>query len=247
MARSKKVANQYMKIRCLLVDDEPIAQDVLESYIERIEVLEMVGKCRSAIEAFTFLQDQRIDLIFLDIQMPQLTGFDFLKTLVNSPKIIITTAYREYAVDSYEFEVLDYLVKPIPFERFMKAIGKITQLKAQENDLAAKDLITQEEPFIFVKEDRKWMRIYLHDIIYLESQRDYVQIVTSDRKIKTRHTLQYFEELLPIKHFVRIHRSFIIAVSKVQAVSDNRIEAGGMELTIGGNYKQAILDRLNIK
>ena len=235
-----------MKIRCLLVDDEPIAQDVIESYISRIDVLEMVGKCRSAIEAFSFLQEQSIDLILLDIQMPQLTGLEFLRTLVNPPKVIITTAYREYAVDSYELDVLDYLVKPISFERFMKAIGKIAQIRVSENNVI-KDSVSQDEPFIFVKEDRKLVRIYLRDIICIESQRDYVLIMTITRQIKTRHTLQFFEELLPVKQFVRIHRSFIIAISKIQSVSENRIEAGGMELMIGGNYKQAILDRLNIK
>jgi len=235
-----------MKIRCLLIDDEPIAQDVIESYIDRIEILEVVGKCRSAIEAFTFLKEQSIDLIFLDIEMPQLTGFEFLKTLPNPPKVIITTAYREYAVDSYELNVLDYLLKPISFERFMKAIGKIAQAK-EVNNWAENSTVRQEEPFIFVKEDRKLVRIYLQEITYLESQRDYVIIFTTSRQIKTRHTLQYFEELLPTQQFIRIHRSFIIAISKIQSVSDNRIEAGGTELMIGGNYKQAILERLNIK
>jgi DNA-binding LytR/AlgR family response regulator len=179
--------------------------------------------------------------------MPKLTGLEFLKALTNPPKIIITTAFREHAADSYELDVLDYLVKPIPFERFMKAVGKMIQPKPSQLVARAKGELEEDIPFIFVKEDRKLVRIYLHEIIYLESQRDYVQIATIAKQIKTRHTLQYFEELLPKKQFVRIHRSFIIAVAKIQSVSENRVEAGGKELMIGGNYKKAIFDKLNIR
>jgi len=232
-----------MKIKCLLIDDEPIAQDVIESHIERIEVLEVTGKCRSAIEAFGFLQTQNVDLIFLDIQMPELTGLEFIKTLTNPPKIIITTAFREYAVDGYELDVLDYLVKPISFERFLKAISKLIPTK--QNGADNNTVNANEEPFIFLKEDRKLVRIYLNEIIYLESQRDYVKIVTNKKQITTRHTLNYFEELLPTSIFLRIHRSFIVAIPKVDSISENTIEAGGKELPIGGNYKQAI--SFNIK
>lgn len=234
-----------MKIKCLLIDDEPIAREILESYIEKAGYLEVKGMYGSAIEAFEYLQTHPVELIFLDIQMPEMSGLQFLKTLSNPPKVILTTAYREYAVDSYELNVIDYLVKPISFDRFMKAIGKVV---AHNNTSTLKsNLALEERPFIFLKGERKLIRVYLDEIIYLESQRDYVLIVTTSTNVKTRHTLQYFEELLPQNQFIRIHRSFMIAVSKIQSISENRIEAGGKELTIGGNYKQAILDRLNIK
>ena len=232
-----------MKIRCLLIDDEPIAQEIIESYIEKIDILEVAGKCRSASEAFTYLQTQNVDLIFLDIQMPEISGLEFIKILTNPnpPKIIITTAFREYAVDGFEMAVLDYLLKPISFDRFLRAIGKMLPTKKDEegNNIAN----SNSEPFIFLKEDRKLVKISLNEIIYLESQRDYVKIVTTTKQITTRHTLNYFEELLPSTLFLRIHRSFIAAVPKIESISENAIEVGGKELPIGGNYKQEISRR----
>jgi DNA-binding LytR/AlgR family response regulator len=233
-----------MKLKCLLVDDEPIARDVIESYIAQVATLELVETCSSAVEAFAFLQTNRVDLIFLDIQMPQLTGLELLKTITNPPKIIITTAYREYAVESFELDVVDYLVKPIPFERFIKAVGKVHQHTEPKEQLP---VIAQEEPFIFIKEERKLIKIYLREILFLESLRDYVKITTLSKTITTRHTLGYFEELLPESQFIRIHRSFVIAISKIESISENKIGIGGTELAIGGNYKQAVLDQLKIR
>jgi DNA-binding LytR/AlgR family response regulator len=234
-----------MKIRCLLVDDEPIALDVLESYIQKVEVLELVGKCRSAVEAFTVLQQKKIDLIFLDIEMPQLSGLDLLRTLPNHPKVIITSAYREYALEGYEFDVLDYLLKPVPFERFMKAVGKVWKDQASTPVVASP--VAEEEAFIFVKEDRKLVKIFLHDILFLESLRDYVKIKTVARQVTTRQTIAYYEELLPKEQFIRIHRSFIVAISKIESITENRIEVFKQEFTIGGNYKQLVFDRLHLR
>jgi DNA-binding LytR/AlgR family response regulator len=169
-----------------------------------------------------------------------------LKILKHPPKVIITTAYREYAAEGYEFDVLDYLVKPIPFNRFMRAVGKVIQHKTSDPaPLAAQG--KEEDPFIFVKEERKLIKIYLHEIICLESLRDYIKITTTSRQVTTRHTMGFFEELLPSGQFIRIHRSFMVSLTKIESVSENRIEAGGMELAIGGNYKQLIMDKLNIK
>jgi DNA-binding LytR/AlgR family response regulator len=231
-----------MKIQCLLVDDEPIALDVIELYARQVDMLEVAGKCRSAVEAFTALQHKKIDLMFLDIQMPQLSGLELLKTLPHPPKVIITSAYRQYALEGYEFDVVDYLIKPVPFERFMKAVGKV--LKGQAP--VAAPAPPAEEPFIFVKEDRKLIRVFLHDILFLESLRDYVRITTASRQITTRQTIAYYEELLPPEQFVRIHRSFIVALSKIEAISENRIEVLGQALVIGGNYKQRVFEKLKI-
>ena len=235
-----------MKIRCLLVDDEPIALDVLELYVGKVDVLEVAGKCRSAVEAFTALQHQKIDLLFLDIQMPQLSGLDLLKTLPHPPKVIITSAYRQYALEGYEFDVVDYLIKPVPFERFMKAVGKVLKEPVPVPAPVA-PVPPAEEPFIFVKEDRKLVKVSLRDILFLESLRDYVRITTAFRQITTRQTIAYYEELLPQEQFIRIHRSYLVAVAKIEAISESRIEVMGRELVIGGNYKQLVFDRLKVR
>jgi DNA-binding LytR/AlgR family response regulator len=235
-----------MKIRCLLVDDEPIAHDVLESYIRKIEVLELVGKCRSAVEAFSVLQQGGVDLLFLDIEMPQLSGLELLRVLPHPPKVIITTAYREYALEGYEWDVLDYLIKPVPFERFMKAVGKVLKNHMPATAFVA-EKPAEEEPFLFVKEERKLVKVLLRDIAYVESLRDYVRIHTSSRKIQTRQTIAYYEELLPKEQFLRIHRSFIVSVAHIDAISDHRIEVLQQELPIGGNYRQLVLDQLKVR
>lgn len=233
-----------MKIRCLLVDDEPIALDVLASYVRQVDALELVGQCRSAVEAFILLQTKPVDLIFLDIQMPQLSGLDLLRTLPNPPKAIITSAYREYALDGYELDVLDYLVKPIPFERFIKAVGKVFSPK-----LAAPPAnpVSTEEPFVFVKEDRQLIRLALGEIISLESLRDYVKITTLTQQVITRQTLGYYEELLPGEQFLRIHRSFIVAKAKIVSMTETRINLPGQTLPIGRYYKPKVVEQLQVR
>jgi DNA-binding LytR/AlgR family response regulator len=233
-----------MKIKCLLVDDEPIAHDVLESYIRKIDVLELVGKCLSAVEAFSVLQQGNVDLLFLDIEMPQLSGIELLRVLPHPPKVIITSAYRDYALDGYEFDVIDYLIKPVPFERFMKAVGKVMKTNVSP---PVTETRLEEAPFIFVKEDRKLIKVFFQDIVYLESLRDYVRIHTPDRKIQTRQTIAYYEELLPNEHFLRIHRSFIVSLSRIEAISVSNIEVLQQELPIGGNYKQMVFDVLKVR
>ena len=233
-----------MKIRCLLVDDEPIALDILTSYVRQVDGLELVGRCRSAVEAFTVLQNKPVDLLFVDIQMPQLSGLDLLRTLPNAPKAVITSAYREYALEGYELDVLDYLIKPIPFERFMKAVGKLV---THWPVAAFQPQVLTEEPFIFVKEDRRLIRLLLRDIISLESLRDYVRFRTSTQEITTRQTISYYEELLPDEPFIRIHRSFIVAMAQIQALTETQLEVPGQTLPIGRNYKQQVFDRLQVR
>ena len=233
-----------MKIKCLLVDDEPIALDILAGYVRNVDVLELVGHCRSAVEAFTVLQNKAVDLMFLDIQMPQFSGLDLLRTLPHPPKTIITSAYREYALDGYELNVLDYLIKPISFERFMKAVGKmLTNRPMAFPPLPA----AEEEPFLFVKEDRKLVRINLSDIISLESLRDHVKITTRSQQVVTRQTIGYYEERLPNEQFLRIHRSFIVAVAQIKVITETRLEVPGQSLPIGRNYKQQVFERLPVR
>ncbi|MBD2702706.1 response regulator transcription factor [Spirosoma sp. BT702] len=238
-----------MKIKCLLVDDEPIALDVLAAYVNQVDGLELAGKCRSAVEAFTFLQSKSVDLLFLDIQMPQLSGLELLRTLPqwalqNPPKTIITSAYREYALDGYELDVLDYLIKPIPFERFIKAIGKAFTQKRLTPQTTA---VATDEPFLFVKEERQLIRINLGEIISLESLRDYVKITTLNRQVTTRQTLGYYEELLPSEQFLRIHRSFIVAKSKILSMTETSINVAGQTLPIGRYYKAQVVDQLQVR
>ena len=233
-----------MKIKCLLVDDEPIALDILAAYVRKVDVLELVGRCSSAVEAFTVLQSKPVDLLFLDIQMPQLSGLDLLRTLPNPPKTIITSAHREYALEGYELDVLDYLIKPVPFDRFIKAIGKMLTHR-----LAAPPTnpVSDEEPFIFVREDRKLVRVDLHDIISLESLRDYVKIRTTTQEIVTRQAIGYYEELLPAEQFIRIHRSFIVAAAKIKVITESRLEVPGQTLPIGRNYKNQVFEQLQVR
>jgi DNA-binding LytR/AlgR family response regulator len=233
-----------MKIKCLLVDDEPIALDILAAYVHQVEGLELVGRCRSAVDAFTTLQNRPVDLLFLDIQMPQLSGLELLRTLPNPPKTIITSAYREYALDGYELDVLDYLIKPIPFERFMKAVGKAF---TQKPVAPANPPVAEEEQFLFVKEDRQLIRVVLRDIIALESLRDYVKITTVTRQVVTRQTLGYYEELLPKEQFLRIHRSFLVAKAKIVSMTESRIEVLGQTLPIGRHYKQQVFEQLQVR
>ncbi|UFH54746.1 LytTR family DNA-binding domain-containing protein [Spirosoma sp. KNUC1025] len=233
-----------MKIRCLLIDDEPIALELLASYVRQVDTLELVGQCRSAVEAFTLLPHKPVDLLFLDIQMPQLSGLDLLRTLTNPPKTILTTAYREYALDGYELDVLDYLIKPIPFDRFMKAVGKVF---AHKLTIAPAQPVAHEEPFVFIKEDRQLIRVALGDIIWLESLRDYVKITTASQQIITRQTLGYYEELLPGEQFLRIHRSFIVAKAKIISMTETRISVPGQTLPIGRYYKPLVWDQLRVR
>jgi DNA-binding LytR/AlgR family response regulator len=244
-----------MKIRCLLVDDEPLALDVLESYIARIEGLELAGRCENALQAFDMVQSQNIDLIFLDIQMPRLNGIEFLKTLQSPPKIIFTTAYRDYAIEAFDLDVADYLLKPIPFSRFLKALSKIFSLLHHKPTIAppappanpleeSPNLQGQEN--IIVRADKKMVKIALDDILYVESLKDYVIIYLPSRRIVTKQKISYLEQKLPEGSFLRIHRSYLVAISKIQAFSPNHVEINNQELPIGRSHKSEVAKVLGI-
>jgi len=235
-----------MSLKCIIVDDEPLALEVLEAYIERIEGLELVAKCENAVKAFDALKKLQVDLIFLDIQMPKLTGIDFLKVLNPAPKVIFTTAYREYAIESYELNVIDYLLKPIAFNRFMMAVNKAMDGSVEYDEGSSDEsAVAPDDPYIFLKADRKMVKVYLKDILYIESLKDYVRIKTPEKEIVSLQKISYLEQKLPEEFFMRIHRSFIVPIKKIEAFSNHSVEVGGKELPIGRNYKNQVLDVLN--
>lgn len=240
---------QALKINCLLVDDEPLALDVLSSYIQRVDGLEIVARCDNAMQAFEAIQNNQVDLLFLDIQMPKLDGIEFLKSLPSPPKVIFTTAYREYAIEAFEVDAVDYLLKPIPFSRFLKAVGKAYQhLQLQTGTIPAdveapsSELGSMES--IFVRADKKMVKIMLKDILYIESLKDYVLIHLPDKRIITKQKISYLEEKLPDDQFLRIHRSFLVSIKKIDAFSPSQIDIGGKELPIGRSYKNTVNDIL---
>ncbi len=234
-----------MSIKCMIVDDEPLAGEVLESYIEKVESLELVATCTNAVSAFDVLKKQPIDLLFLDIQMPKLTGIEFLKVINPAPKVIFTTAYREYAVESYELSVVDYLLKPIAFDRFLMAINKVdTESPIPEQESMEPN--QEDRPYLFLKADRKMIKVHLDEISYIESLKDYVRIKTIDgSEIVSLQKISYLEQKLPEDCFLRIHRSFIVPIRRIDAFSSVGVEIGGKEIPIGRNYKPDVLKVLN--
>ena len=233
-----------MNLRCLIVDDEPPALDVLELYIESIEGLSVAARCENALQAFQVLQQQTIDLIFLDITMPKLLGTDFLRTMRNPPPVIITTAYREYALDGYELDVVDYLLKPIPFDRFLRAVGKVMKKNDHSPAIAIPEKESsrhREAGFLFFRADRKLVKILTSDILYVESLKDYIQIYTASSKpLVVKQTISTVEAMLPGDQFVRIHRSFIAAISRVTSYTPRHVDIAGQELPIGRLYQKEV-------
>jgi DNA-binding LytR/AlgR family response regulator len=238
-----------MKIRCLIVDDEPLALDILESYLHRIERLELVRRCDNAIEAYNLLQKYPVDLLFLDIQMPKLTGIEFLKNISYPPKVIFTTAFREYAIESYDLNAVDYLLKPIPFERFLRAVNKVVQTHIHVPEPILQSPVSAhtdyQEAFIYLKADKKMVKVMLKDIVYLESLKDYIRVKTVTKEVISLQKISFLEEKLPEDKFLRIHRSFIVAIDKIQAFSATHVELiANKEIPIGRNYKAEVLQVL---
>ena len=228
-----------MNIRCLIIDDEPLAQRVVERYAENIPFLEIVAKCNNAVEAIDVLHNHEVDLLFLDINMPRLSGMDFLKTLKNPPLVIITTAYAEFAIQGYELDVVDYLMKPFAFDRFYKAIQKAEEmLKGRElPHYEPKETDKPDESFLFIKSSKKTYKVTLDDILYIEALGDYVKIYTTDKMIVSYQSLKNIETLLPSKLFPRIHKSFIIALSRVDLIEGNHVKIKDRMIPIGTNFK----------
>ncbi|MEH0158722.1 LytTR family DNA-binding domain-containing protein [Limibacter armeniacum] len=235
-----------LKTKCLIVEDEPLAAEVIENYLSKLPNVVLLGVCTDAIKASEKLHTEEVDLLFLDINMPEVSGIDFLRTLlitaVKRPQIIITTAYRDFAVDAFELNVLDYLVKPIPITRFMQAMNKYYQ--SLQHEISNRIVEQQPLPFIYVKADKKTQKLLLKDIVYIESLKDYVKIHTNNKVIVTKHQISHFEDNLPEQDFMRIHRSFIIAVNKIQAFNADHIDILDIELPIGRSYREKVAQRL---
>jgi DNA-binding LytR/AlgR family response regulator len=220
----------------------------MRSHISKLENFEIVAECGDAMKAMQELREQKVDLMFMDIQMPQITGIDFLKILKHPPKVIVTTAYREYALDGFELDVVDYLLKPITFERFLKSVNKYFQV-SQEESLSVNnvsDIIQSDEAFIYVKENKRVIKVYLNEILYIEGLSEYVQIYTDKKKIITKTSMTNLEEKLPSDGFLRIHKSFIVSTSRIEAFTAHTIEVPGKELPIGRSYKNSVLNALQV-
>lgn len=220
-----------------------MARDVLRRYIEKISILHLTGECSNAIDALVFLQSNAVDLIFLDIRMPELLGTEFVQSLQNPPKIVFTTAYKEYALDGFELDAVDYLLKPVRFERFLKAVNKaFPKIEEQVHDqpLPDKDR-SMGNDFIYLRVDRKLVKILLADIIYIESIRDYIKVHTQSKIYLTRQTISSIEAMLCGSEFIRIHRSYIISFSKVKSFTNELVEVGNTELPIGKLYRNSVV------
>ncbi len=230
-----------MKIKCIIIDDEPLALNVIKNHLIEISDIELIKTFNNAIEALSFLKSNPVDLIFLDINMPLLNGLNFIKSLDTKPLIIITTAHTEFAVDSYELDVLDYLVKPIPFPRFVKATNKVFRI------LHSKTIGQQlvDQPYLFVKIDKKKMKkIYLDDILVIESLKDYLKITTKTNNYIIHQTLSSFTDQLPEKNFLRIHRSYTIAINKIDTIEGNSVEIAGIRYPFGRTYTDEVKNRI---
>jgi len=231
-------------IRCLIIDDEPLAIEVIQTHLEQLSELELVANYANPVAALETLKSEQIDLIFLDIEMPLLSGIDFIKTIPMVPKVIFTTAYRNYAIESYELDVVDYLLKPISFSRFFKAINKFKSMAQQP---IAKEEARGEAPLndhLYVNANKKFIKIEFDDIIYVESMKDYIRIHLPDKTVVTKEAISNFEAKLPTE-FLRIHRSFIVNTQKVTAFTKVDVEIGATELPIGSSYKDTVMGFLS--
>jgi len=228
-----------MKIRCLVIDDEPLALQVIQIHISKIPGMEVFAIFQNPIDAFDVIKSNKIDLIFLDIEMPLLSGIDFLKTLQNPPKVIFTTAYRNYAMESYDLDVVDYLLKPISFIRFLKAVNKY---KSSVNIAIPESAIKEEvaNDHLYVNTNRKFMKLNFKDVLYIESLKDYVKIYLNDKSVITKDSIRNFIKKLP-KEFLRIHRSFIVNTNKITAFTKVDVEIGEREIPIGASYKEDVI------
>ena len=225
-------------IKCIIVEDEILAQQVLESHLEKTPQLELVGVCGNVVEAKNLLEKNEIDLIFLDIQLPGMTGLNFLRSLPESPMVILTTAYAEHALESYDFNVIDYLLKPISLERFKRAINKL--INGRFTTLTAKEKETNSD-HIFIRSGSKFFKINFTEIIFIESMKDYLRVHTTEHNLVTHQTMTDIEKLLPPRKFIRIHKSYIVAVDHIKSIYGNTVETADGAIPIGSIYKSNVM------
>lgn len=237
-----------MKVKCLLVDDEPLAIKLIQKHIDQLDNFEVAGTCSNAVKALDVLRSTPVDLLFLDIKMPQITGIEFLKTLRNPPAVIITTAYREYALEGYDLDIVDYLLKPITFERFFKAIDRYLRRSNKDNTAAIQPAVSapmqDQSPFVYLRTGTKVHKLDTEDILYFESQKDYIVAHCRNNKITAKYKISELETELKGKNFLRIHRSFIVNLQKVKAFTPYDVEIGTDEVPIGASYKEYVLKAL---
>ena len=228
-------------LKCLIVEDEPLAAEILEDYINQLPYLELIGICKDALFAMEKLHTQKVDLMFLDIHLPKLKGLDFLKTLKDPPRVIITSAYHQYALEGFELNVVDYLLKPIEFSRFLKAVNKVYQNRNAELYTSAPQ---KERIAHFFNVNKKNVRIYEEDILYIESLKEYVRIVTPEQKWVTKMQLGEIVKLLSPESFIRTHRSFVIAIDKIEAYTGTTVEISNYTIPIGRSYRSIVIELL---
>lgn len=230
--------------RCVIIDDEELARNLIKNHLSQLDDFEIVAICESTIEASKILQQQQVDLLFLDIEMPVLKGTDFFKNLIHKPKVIFTTAYRDYALDGFELNAVDYLLKPITFGRFFKAIEKFLELQATKQVQSVSIENSVKTDFIFIRKDRKQVKVFFDDILYIESVKDYIKINLRDESHLIKHSIASFLELLD-ERFLRTHRSYIVNKDKITAYTKQDIEIGKIEIPIGESYKSEIQKKLH--
>jgi len=231
-----------MKIKCLLVDDEPLAIALLQKHMEQLDFFEVVGTCNNAVKALELLNTKDVDLLFLDIKMPKISGIDLLKTLRKPPKTIITTAHREFALDGYDLDIVDYLLKPITFDRFFKSVERYFR---NVNKMVPEILPATGEAFIHIKSGNKYFKLNVKDILYVESLKDYIKVYTTQKAVVAKYKIGDIEKELTNKGFLRIHRSFIINIKNITAFTATDIEIGTVEIPIGASYKEYVFSVLN--
>jgi len=240
-----------MKINCIAVDDEPLALEKMEEYIKRVDFLNLLVLIDNGVDAINFIKQNKVDLVFLDIQMNDLSGIELLETLSVKPIIVFTTAYENYALQGYELNVTDYLLKPISFKRFLKAIDKVAEIFQAKNnqyfDKSLKNNQTNEQDFIFVKTNGKMQKIVFKDILYIEAMKDYVKIWTSSGKIVSLCNIKNFIEKLPSNQFLRIHKSYAVSLDKIDAIKQKHLEIAGQDIPIGSTYKNLLFNQLKRK
>lgn len=244
-----------MKYNCVIVDDERPALKLLTAYIKKLPHLELVASCEDAFEAIAALQNHHVDILFLDIHMPEFTGIELLQSLKQKPQVVMTTAYREYAVEGFEMQVTDYLVKPFSFERFLQAVNKATQnlnkTKPLESNSSSTETLSdifekKHDAYFFVKTNHRMEKVPLQEILYIESMREYVSIQLKSRRFVVHQTMNAMEEKLSLPHFMRIHRSYIIGLNHIQTIMGNVLNINGKEIPIGGSYRKSFFDQIEM-
>lgn len=236
-----------MKINCVIVEDEPLARNLITDYVNKVPTLNLIEACSNPLAAIEVLRKNKVDLLFLDVQMPEITGITLLKSLHTKPMVILTTAYSEYALEGYELDVVDYLLKPITFERFLRAVDKAAQRMDNSQPAPIQEIPSQDAGFVFVKDGTKLVKIKLDDILYVEGLKDYVTIHTPSQKVVSLQRLKALETQLPSDKFIRIHNSFIVSLAAIDVVHKGEVQIGDKYIPIGDTYRKAFKDFIDRK